>query len=259
MPQIRPGRVRTKRNNRRAPLLLSKVEPQDVNIREGEVKSIVCPDCRTWRRLMGGHKTLKIREHSTSAQDRCPGSNQLIELDMSVEEWGEKLLAADSTARVRRSARQHYKPLPAPPKPVAKMTPVPVTSAGALTAYREHLKKCRASSVAGRCVGTHRCADGARLAALYEQLQRTQEHRERTQQAFARERARFDRRYTATAQKTAAAEWARHSEATANARATAKRSGTRVEEANNTCRTIPGAVSEFRGPEVPLHPQRISA
>ncbi|MDX2707799.1 hypothetical protein PV350_33860 [Streptomyces sp. PA03-6a] len=259
MPQIRPGRVRTKRNNGRAPLRLSKVEPQDVNIREGEVKSIVCPDCKTWRRLMGGNMTLKIREHSTTDQERCAGSLQVIKLDMSVEEWDEKLLAADSTARVRRSARQHYKPLPAPPKPVARMVPVPATAAGSLTAYREHLAKCRASSVASRCAGTHRCADGARLAALYEQLQRTQEHRDRTRQAFARERARFDRRYTATAQKTAAAEWARHREATANARATAKRSGTRVEEANNTCRTIPGAVSEFRGPDVPLHPQRITA
>jgi hypothetical protein len=252
----RPGRTRTKRDNRRAPMLLSKIDPQEINLREGESKSIVCPDCRTWRRLMGETK-LKIRDHCISDKVsegqkhvRCDGSNQAVELDISIEQWREAMLAADSTATGRRSARQHHKPLPAPARPVARMSPVPASVADALTAYREHLKKCRNSNKAGRCGGTHRCVDGARLAALYEQLKRTQPLRDRE--------ARIDAllaRYRATTV------WAKHSEVTVNAKkATAKRSGTTVEEANNTCRNrLADSVSGFRGPQVPLTPLRISA
>lgn len=254
----RPGRTRTKRDNRRQPLLLSKVDPYDVNVREGEVKSIVCPDCRSWRRLMGDTK-LKIREHCISDKVadghkhiRCDGSNQVVQLDITVEQWSEAMLAADSTATGRRSARQHYKPLPALAKPVAKMTPAPVNAADALTAYSEHLKKCRASNSAGSCGGTHRCTDGVRLAALYEQLKRTQPRRDKVRQELTRVQARMNRRYVAAIAQNTAAAWARHSEATVDVKKTAKRSGTALEEANNSCR-IHGAntVSEFRGPGLP--------
>lgn len=250
----RPGRTRTKRDNRRAPMLLSKIDPQEINVREGEAKSLVCPDCRTWRRLMGGTK-LVIREHCVSDKVaegekhvRCDGSNQVVQLDISIEQWSEAMLAADSTATGRRSARQHYKPLPAPAKPVTKMAAL--TAQAALAAYREHFKKCQASSVPGRCTGSQRCAVGAKLATVYEQ-----------RKVLDRERARFDRSYTKAAAENTAAEWAKHHEATGDAKtATAKRSGTTVEEANNSCRIHPAdTVSEFRGPKVPLQPVRISA
>ena len=69
--------------------------------------------------------------------------------------------------------------------------------------------------------------------------------------AFARERARFDRQYAAAARKDQAAQWAKS--ALAPRAETAKRSGTVVEEANNTVQIIrPGAVSELRGAAVPL-------
>ncbi|MFF9818960.1 hypothetical protein [Streptomyces sp. NPDC014006] len=251
----RPGRTRTKRDNRRAPMLLSEIDPQDINLREGETRSIVCPDCRTWRRLMGD-TTLKIREHCISDKVadgekhvRCEGSSQVVTLDMPIEQWCEAMLAADSTATGRRSARQHYKPLPAPAKPVTKMTPLSMSVAGALAAYREHLKKCRASNVAGRCGGTHRCADGARLAALYAELKRAQPVLRREVRA-AEMRARYRTSMV----------WAKHSKATPSAKSTAKRGGTAVEEANNSCRIRrPGTVSDYRGPHVPTEPVRITA
>ncbi|MGW7319885.1 hypothetical protein ACWGJN_42755, partial [Streptomyces sp. NPDC054865] len=65
MPRKRPGRVRTKNTNRREALQLSSMAPEDYNVRPGEVKSIACPDCRTWRRIMGD-TVLKIREHCIS-------------------------------------------------------------------------------------------------------------------------------------------------------------------------------------------------
>jgi hypothetical protein len=246
----RPGRTRTKRDNRRAPMLLSKIDPQEINIREGEVKSLVCPDCRTWRRLMGGTK-LVIREHCVSdtvaegeKHVRCDGSNQVVELNISIEQWSEAMLAADSTATGRRSARQHYKPLPAPAKPVTKMAAP--TAEAALAAYRKHFTKCQASGAPGRCTGSQRCAAGAKLATVYEQ-----------RKVLDRERVRFDRSYVAAAAETTAAEWAKQHEATVDAKTVlAKRSGTTVEEANNSCRLHPAnTVSEFRGPQLPLAPQ----
>ncbi|MFD3621504.1 hypothetical protein ACFWWT_41155 [Streptomyces sp. NPDC058676] len=252
----RPGRTRTKRDNRRAPMLLSKIDPQEINVREGEAKSIVCPDCRTWRRLMGDTK-LVIREHCISDKVaegekhvRCDGSNQVVHLDIPIEQWSEEMLAADSTATGRRSARQHYKPLPTPAKPVTRMSPVSMSVAGALAAYREHLKKCRASSMVGRCGGTHRCADGARLAAVYAELERAQPVRNREARVDA-----LLARYRSTKV------WAKHSEATVNAqKTTAKRSGTTVEETNNACRNrLAGTVSDNRGPQVPTQPVRITA
>ncbi|WP_326793982.1 hypothetical protein OHA79_52140 (plasmid) [Streptomyces sp. NBC_00841] len=257
------------RHNGRAPLLASTMRPENLDLRDGEPRMAVCPDCQTWHRLTRSMITPHRSSDGVIASNdrprryfgdkpaggrRCPGSAQRITIDITVEQWGEKLLAADSTATGRRSARQHYKPIAAPAKPVAKMTPAPVSAADALTAYREHLKKCRARNTADRCGGTRRCADGTRLAALYEQLQRTQPRRDRERKEETRVDALLTRYRVAMAGKRTAAEWAKHREATADAKkATAKRSGTTVEEANNACRIHPAeSVSEFRGPGLPL-------
>ncbi|WP_228184094.1 hypothetical protein [Streptomyces anulatus] len=257
MSRKRPGRVRTKRDNRREPLLLSTIQPQNINVREGEVLTIVCPDCETWRRLMG-ETQLKIREHCSRActgralqcegHPRCPGSNQAIRFDISIEQWGEAMLAADSTATGRRSARQHYKPIPAPAKPIVKMSRLPATTSEALVAYRDHLRRCRSSVSGSRCIGSYRCAGGARLAAAYEELERTegQRHREaRVEALLTRCRA--------------ARTWTRHADATGGSKMyLAKRAGTAIEEANNSVRfRSMSSVSEFRGPDVPLDPLKI--
>ncbi|MFD8229433.1 hypothetical protein ACFV16_35645 [Streptomyces massasporeus] len=119
----------------------------------------------------------------------------------------------------------------------------------ALAAYRDHLRKCRVRNVAGRCGGAHRCADGTRLAALYAELQRTQPLR----QHEARVAALLARCRSTTA-------WSKQSEATTSPKETAKRGGTAVEEANNSCRhRLPGTVSEYRGPQVPTQPVRITS
>ncbi|MFF6931315.1 hypothetical protein [Streptomyces californicus] len=261
MSRTRPGRVRTKRDNGRPPLLLSKLKPQSINLREGETRTIICPDCERWRRLMG-ETQLKIREHCarecTASGDaarekhtHCPGSDQAVRLDISIEQWGEAMLAADSTATGRRSARQHYKPIPAPAQPVMRMSPVPTTPDEALTVYRSHLRTCRSSTLAARCAGSHRCSEGARLAALYAELEQTQPARRRE--------ARVEE---ARARLQAARTWTQHTERTrAPKKSLAKRSGTAVEDANNTCRTSPaaGGVSGFRGPQIPLGPQNQQA
>ncbi|RLV64251.1 hypothetical protein STAN_7071 [Streptomyces sp. CBMAI 2042] len=254
MSRKRPGRVRTKRDNRRPPLLLSTIKPQSINVREDEIMSIVCPDCERWRRIMGDTQ-LKIREHctrecaagGTSCEEhtRCPGSNQPVQLDISAEQWGEAMLAADSTATGRRSARQHYKPIPAPPEPIARMSSSPNTPVEALSTYRSHLRRCRDSDKASKCAGSYRCAEGTRIAALYAELEQAEGQRVRD----ARVDALLARHRTART-------WSRYTETTVSTKSSlAKRGGTAVEEANNAVRDRrPGSVSEFRGPEVPLSP-----
>ncbi|MFJ3106546.1 hypothetical protein [Streptomyces sp. NPDC086835] len=262
------------RHNGRAPLKASKMRPEHLNLRDGERRMAVCPDCLSWHRLARS-MIMPHRAVEAAAGDgprryfgdkpcggrRCPGSAQRITIDISMEQWAERLLAADSTATGRRSARQHSKPTPAPAKPVAQMRPAPVNAADALTAYRDHLKACRASAGAGRCHGSYRCGAGARLASLYEQLLRTQPRRDRARKELTRMQARLKRRFAAAAAKNTAIEWARRGEATVDAKkATAKRSGTTVEEANNACRIhTADSVSEFRGPRLPLAPQDVEA
>ncbi|GGY77175.1 hypothetical protein [Streptomyces anulatus] len=111
------------RPSRRPALKASEIPPQNLNLRDGERHSIVCPDCDTWHPLY--RKMIKThhldREVRGGRAPRCPGSAQLIDMDISVEQWGERMLAADSTATGRRSARQHYKPLAQPPVPIYRL------------------------------------------------------------------------------------------------------------------------------------------
>ncbi|TBO60219.1 hypothetical protein EYS09_07935 [Streptomyces kasugaensis] len=152
----------------------------------------------------------------------------------------------------RRSTKVIRKPKVAPAPAVAQMSPAPVNEADALAAYRNHLKTCRASNVVGRCDGTHRCGDGTRLAALYDRLRRTQPRRDRERAQEARVEEMLARVRSAKASRAAAREWEER-RTDAPRQALAKRSGTEVEEANNTRRIpVPGAVSHLRGAGVPL-------
>ncbi|MBB5109192.1 hypothetical protein [Streptomyces spectabilis] len=58
----------------------------------------------------------RYHEASTKAQlsngRRCPGSAQRIDIDISPEEWTERLLAAESTAASRRASNSVRKPRP---------------------------------------------------------------------------------------------------------------------------------------------------
>ncbi|MFF9690519.1 hypothetical protein [Streptomyces sp. NPDC014623] len=256
MPQIRPGRVRTKRDNRRAPLLLSKVAPQDINIREGEVKSIVCPDCRTWRRITGETK-LKIREHCISDKVaegrnhvRCDGSNQVIKLNISIEQWSEAMLAADSTATGRRSARQHYKPLAQPPTPVSRLadrgpqgTPVLHRLLPLLERARHAVDQHRAACSLCRTGG--RCDAGRALEVRFAETEASC--------TIAREQLKHQerRQYAAAAQAKRQAEWAAVLPAVQDA--DTRRTAAPVPPAR------PEAPAQAEAPSVPTEPEHLEA
>ncbi|MFJ1774983.1 hypothetical protein ACIOFQ_32860 [[Kitasatospora] papulosa] len=210
--------------------------PEDYNVRPGETKSIACPDCRTWRRIMG-HTVLKIREHEVERHTVCPGSDQLVVVDINIWRWQaeqDRLLRYAMPQDNRRGARQFYKPLPTPAAPISRIT-AEATLETTRQSYLAHRKGCI------RCVGGQHCTDGGVLARRY--VLALQE--EPARRAAREQQERQDRR---TAQKQTAAavrktQWA-------------KRGGAAVETANNRCADrIPGSRSEFRGPHLPLGPQ----
>jgi len=247
MPRIRPGRIRTRNTNRREALKLSSMAPEDFNVRPGEAKSIACPDCRTWRRIMGD-KVLKIREHCISDKVAegekhvtCPGSDQLVVVDIDVRRWQarqNRLLRDAMPQENRRAAQQFYKPLPAPAAPVSRIK-AEVTLETARQSYLAHRKGCT------RCVGGRHCMDGGILARRYVLALNQEPARREALKEQERQEQRTARKQTAPAVRKA--QWARHG-------------GTAVETANNRCADrIPGSLSEFRGPQLPLAPQNTEA
>ncbi|MEU0054682.1 hypothetical protein [Streptomyces sp. NPDC006309] len=146
------------RHNGRAPLKASAMRPEHLNLRENEPVLVVCPDCATWHRLKrsmilphrDGDPVEKTERRylgdKPSGGRRCAGSAQRVVIDITAEEWGRRLLEADSTATGRRSARQHSKPMPAPAAPVHRLASMPGPSARLLTA------RCRARTA----VDSHR-------------------------------------------------------------------------------------------------------
>ncbi|MFB8137484.1 hypothetical protein [Streptomyces mirabilis] len=247
MPRKRPGRVRTKNTNRREALKLSSMAPEDFNVRPDEVKSIACPDCRTWRRIMGD-KVLKIREHCISDKVAegekhvtCPGSDQLVVIDIDVRRWQseqDRLLRDAMPQENRRAAQQFYKPLPASATPVSRIK-AEVTLETARQSYLAHRKGCT------RCVGGQHCTDGGILARRYVLALNLEPVRREALKEMERQELRTAWKQTAPAARKA--QWAKHG-------------GKAVETANNRCADrTPGSLSEFRGPQLPLAPRDVEA
>ncbi|MCP9213294.1 hypothetical protein [Streptomyces cucumeris] len=247
MPRKRLGRVRTKNTNRREALKLSSMTSEDYNVRPDEMKSIACPDCRTWRRIMGD-KVLKIREHCISdkmaegeKRVACPGSDQLVVIDIDVRRWQSeqnRLLRDAMPPENRRAAQQFYKPLPAPAAPVSRIKGK-VTLETARQSYLAHRKGC------ARCVGGQHCTDGGILARRYVLALGQEPARREARAEQDRQARRAERRQSAPAVRKA--QWARYG-------------GKVVEAANNRCaERVPGMVCEFGGPQVPLAPQNVEA
>ncbi len=241
MARKRPGRVRTKNTNRRAPLLLSTMAPEDFNVRPGEKKSIACPDCRTWRRIMG-EKVLMIREHCISDKvadgekhTSCPGSDQLVVIDIDVRRWQarqDRLMRDAMPQDNRRAVQQFYKPIPAAAPPVARIK-AEDTLKSTRDAYFAHRDGCR------KCVRSQHCQDGAALARRYVSAIQTEPARRAARKQMDRQEQRAARKQSTPAAREA--QWAKH--------------GPDAEQANNRCtERAPGAVSEYRGPVLPTLP-----
>ncbi|MGK5497293.1 hypothetical protein [Streptomyces sp. URMC 125] len=238
----RPGRVRTKRTNGQPPLKLSTMAPQDFNVRPGEPKSIACPECRTWRRIMG-ETTLKIREHCTDSGEhvRCPGSNRHVIIDIDIRAWQarqDRLLRDAMPAETRHPARQHYKPLPAPATPIHQVE-APLTLETARQAYLAHRAGCTV------CTGPRHCRDGQRLARRFVSALRQEPQRRRARRLVEEITRETERHQARRLPRRRARQWDEVLPAV-------QRADGRRETATEN------AVFDYRGPAVPLAPLRVT-
>ncbi|WP_405692648.1 hypothetical protein [Streptomyces sp. NBC_00057] len=252
----------------RPALLASEILPQNLNLRDGEVHTVRCPDCEAWRpikrSMISPHRAddpapgPRRYNHGDNTPrpraGRCPASAQLIKMDITVEQWGRALLDAESIAASRRSARQFYKPLAEAPVPVSRMARAPKSQSAqffqnelntahqrALEAVMLHRSSCAA------CQNGRFCGTGRQLEERHTWTEETREE-QRTKQARAQKAdQRWERSRDENQARRRQAQWA-------------KRGGTAVETANNRCaKRTPGSRSEFRGPQVPLAPRDVEA
>ncbi|MBT2369972.1 hypothetical protein J7E88_33075 [Streptomyces sp. ISL-10] len=237
--------TRTKCTNGRPALLLSTVAAEDFNVRPTETKSIVCPDCGTWRRIIGDTR-LKIREHPgfgkvTGGEKpaSCPGSYQLVVIDIDVRAWQARqdwLLRDAMPAENRRAGRQFYKPLSDPAVPIHRIK-ARVTLDKARQIYLAHRTACAA------CTGRSHCDSGLQLADLYVQRLQEEPQRQEHRAGVARYERQAERSRTRSFPRRRAAEWDRVRWSVA---ATDAQRG-----------QVPDGTAPAEGPDVPLEPLRV--
>ncbi|MET8102901.1 hypothetical protein ABZV29_41855 [Streptomyces sp. NPDC005236] len=267
----RRRKTRTKKVSPLPAIVASELPHAEIDLTPGR-EHLVCPDCTRWTPITGVLGTPKLVPHHTGSahvassktMHRCTGTNRKVVIDIAIEDWRiertEAVAIAAATAATRRATKVLRKPRVLPAPAVSQITPAPLSAALALDAYRAHLKMCRKSEGTDHCGGTRRCAEAVRLAALYEQLQASDAVHERVRTREARVDTLQARVRATTASRAAAAEWTKqHKATTAPRTALAKRSGTAMEEANNTRRLpAPGTISYLSGIDVPLktlHPK----
>ncbi|MCA1221406.1 hypothetical protein [Streptomyces sp. 8L] len=197
------------------------MSPKHLNLREGEPRLVVCPDCESWcgleRSMIKPHRDgteapTRARRYvgdKPSRGRRCPGSAQRIVFDVTSEQWGERLLEAETTASARRSTMVLPKVKAAPAPAVSQLVPAPLSAETIRRALRGHIQQCRAckGKATSRVGEPLPCRDGERLAVTFLRLLRQEPKRRAVRDLFARERRRFDRQYAAAAPARRAFEW----------------------------------------------------
>ncbi|MFD5891125.1 hypothetical protein ACFWHQ_34890 [Streptomyces sp. NPDC060334] len=136
------------RPSTREPLLLSKLAPQNINLRDGEPRTILCPDCQTWHRLerkiVKPHHLDRTGRGAAGAAPRCKGSLRRVTFDLSIEEWGERLLRAEETVTGRRAqGGTRRKPLPVAPTAISRLAHTTDGLRNGLRAHRASCQVCR--------------------------------------------------------------------------------------------------------------------
>ncbi|WP_019712001.1 hypothetical protein [Streptomyces xinghaiensis] len=220
----RRSKTRTPQVNHRPPITVSTLKPNHIDLSPGK-EHLVCPDCRTWCPITGMQGTPKLVPHhnkpaGTANPRRCTaGSNRRVDIDLSVGEWRTGLVEAVPTTNSRRATKVLPKPKTTRLPAVGQIKPVPLSAETVRQAFRRHQQQCRAcgqafqqhrpareSGTTGRDGQPLPCHHGERLAAAFLRLLRQEPKRRAVREAFARERRRFDRRYTDP--KTRTSQWA---------------------------------------------------
>lgn len=80
-------------------LKTSDLTPDHLNLRDGERVSIICPHCGTWR-LLHRHRLPRHEPHGY----RCPGTNVLVHIDETPEQWQERRQRLDRQRQEHQDA-----------------------------------------------------------------------------------------------------------------------------------------------------------
>ncbi|MCC3655822.1 hypothetical protein LIX60_31055 [Streptomyces sp. S07_1.15] len=250
----RRRKTRTPHVNNRPPIAVSALKPNQIDLSSGK-ESLVCPDCRTWCPITGmqGSNQKLVPHHTepagTANPRRCtPGTNRRVVIDVTVAEWRRRLTEAVPTTASRRATKVLPKPKTTRLPAVSQIKPVPLSAETVRQAFRRHQQQCRAcgqafqhrpareSGTTGRDGQPLPCHHGERLAVTFLRLLRQEPKRRAVREAFARERRRFDRRYTDP--KMRVSQWAAVLST--------------VEAADAQRRQLPAGDSPTEGPAVPL-------
>jgi hypothetical protein len=177
------------RHNNKAPLLLSRLTTDQIEIVPGAPALMICQNCDTWRQLkrhMVPPHRMEDRGHGLPNR-RCDGSGQRVVFDVDVKTWlarQDRLMPDALQPQTRRSARQFFKPLPPVTPAAQQLARAEMTLASARETYFAHRTGCAA------CTGRKVCNDGGRLAAEYVRLLQREPQRQadraRLEQAQAR-------------------------------------------------------------------------
>ncbi|MGW4814301.1 hypothetical protein ACWEPB_22010 [Kitasatospora cineracea] len=171
------------RHNSRPVLRASQIPATHISLHPGEPVTVVCTDCRTWRKLTRGmvpaHRSTDLGRELIGADGqqvrrdtRCPGSGQRIEIDLTVAKWRTRIEdGLTETAACRPTKVLRKVPTPKPPA-LHQLAPAAPTAATAHAAYDGHRRRCAACTDPKQ-----RCTDGLRLegdlrVALYREPER---------------------------------------------------------------------------------------
>lgn len=187
-----------KPNKSRPPLKISTIPAHHVQLREGERRAIVCPECSEWHPLRRGVVWPHHLERTQPAKNgrRCPGSARLVEIDVDIAEWGRKMAEADATVTGRRSNRVNRKPRTLTPPPVTRLATAPKQPAPQLAAVLEQARSAVAvhRDACATCRGGGRCETGRELEVWQAETDATsrllREKRQRQEQQTERRQAR---------------------------------------------------------------------
>lgn len=111
------------RPNGQPVLLASDMYPSKVRITEDETR-VACPFCDRWQGLgrgRAGGRLLKPHSTMPELKDRCLGSGQAVEVDLTPEEWLRRHDEAIRDAARIRGSRVHRKPVPPTATPLHRM------------------------------------------------------------------------------------------------------------------------------------------
>ncbi|TMQ95974.1 hypothetical protein ETD83_21840 [Actinomadura soli] len=114
------------RHNGQPVILASSLPPNLISLSERSCALVACPTCGAWKSIKRGMVTAHRGPHVPGADawpaefrpspPRCPGSGQRVRVDLSVDQWRQRLADTCREAGRRRPTRV----IPRPKPPVAR-------------------------------------------------------------------------------------------------------------------------------------------